>query len=110
MPKFITIGYGDKAGYDRTESRVRDAAHAQDKILLQQGALLGIAGAAVQVRNPDGTGVTTADGPYATSVLPIAGFAIIEADDLADAISKASAVPCAVTHGVVEIWPLTEAV
>ena len=30
MPKFITIGYGDQDGYDRTSSSIRDAAHAQD--------------------------------------------------------------------------------
>jgi hypothetical protein len=30
MPKFITIGYGDQAGYERTAKRVRDDAHAHD--------------------------------------------------------------------------------
>ena len=37
MPKFITIGYGDQAGYDRTQA-VRDAAHAQDAKLVSEGA------------------------------------------------------------------------
>ena len=110
MPKFVTIGYGDKDGHDPTEARVLDAAHAQDKTLRAEGALIGIAGAAVQVRNPGGAGVVTADGPYSTSTLPVAGFAIIEAEDLADAIRKVATVPCAVTYGVVEVWPLTEAV
>jgi len=43
-----------------------------------------------------------------TSALPIAGFAVIEAPDLAAAIEKVSRVPCAVAHGVVEVWPLEE--
>ena len=30
MPRFITIGYGDRSGYDRTAKMVRDAAHAAD--------------------------------------------------------------------------------
>lgn len=30
MPKFITIGYGDREGYDRTPKPLRDKAHAQD--------------------------------------------------------------------------------
>jgi hypothetical protein len=30
MPKFITIGYGDREGYDRTPTAVRDAAHSHD--------------------------------------------------------------------------------
>jgi hypothetical protein len=106
MPKFITIGYGDQAGYDRTPALVRAAAHEQDAKLRSEGALMGIAGTPVQVRNPDATGVATLDGPFMSSALPIAGFAVIEAADLADAIEKVSRVPCAVAHGVVEIWPL----
>lgn len=50
----------------------------------------------------------TLDGPFIWSALPIAGFAIIEATDLADAIEKASHMPCAVAPGVVEVWPLKE--
>lgn len=106
MPKFITIGYGDQQGYQRTPQAVRDAAHQQDARLRSEGALIGIAGAPVQVRNPDATKVETHDGPFMSSALPIAGFAVIEAADLADAVEKVSRVPCAVAHGVVEVWPL----
>lgn len=108
MPRFITIGYGDRAGYDRTPQPVRDAAHAQDAKLQSDGVVMGVAGTPVQVRNPEGRGVETRDGAFMASALPIAGFAIIEAKDLADAIDKISRVPCAVAHGVVEVWPLKE--
>jgi hypothetical protein len=108
MPKFVTIGYGDQAGYDRTAPEVRDAAHAIDANLKQRGALIGIAGAPVQVRNPDAKGVETEAQPFMSSALPIAGFAIIEAADLAEAIDLVSRTPCAVAHGVVEVWPLQE--
>ena len=107
MPRFLTIGYGDRAGYDRTPQAVRDAAHAQDARLQAEGAVIGIAGPPVQVRNPEATGLDTRDGPFMTSALPVAGFAVIEAADLAEAIEKVSTVPCAVAHGVVEVWPLT---
>ncbi len=106
MPKFITIGYGDRAGYDRTAQAVRDAAHAQDAKLVSEGALMGIAGAPVQVRNPGAKGVKTREGPFMSSTLPIAGFALIEAASLEEAVEKISRVPCAVAHGVVEVWPL----
>ena len=106
MAKFITIGYGDQAGYDRTPQAVRDAAHQQDAKLRSEGALMGIAGSPVQVRNPGAAGVETRAGPFMSSDLPVAGFAIIEAADLAEAIQKVSRVPCAVAHGVVEVWPL----
>lgn len=106
MPKFITIGYGDRAGYNRTPQAVRDAAHAEDAKLASEGALIGIAGTPVQVRNPDAAGVETRDGPFMSSALPVAGFAVIEAANLQEALEKVSHVPCAVAHGVVEVWPL----
>jgi len=106
MPKFITIGYGDRAGYERTSIAARNAAHQQDAKLISEGALIGIAGTPVQVRNHDGAGVETREGPFLSSTLPIAGFAVIEAPDLDEAVKKVSGVPCAVAQGVVEVWPL----
>jgi hypothetical protein len=109
MPRFITIGYGDRAGYERTPEPIRNAAHAHDAKLQQQGVVMGIAGEAVQVRNPEAKGVSTTKGAFMSSQLPIAGFAVIEAADIDEAIRIVSLSPCAVAHGVVEVWPLNEA-
>lgn len=108
MPKFVTIGYGDQEGYDRTAPAVRNAAHKHDEELRSCGALMGIAGAPVQVRNPGAEGLQTRDDAFMSSALPIAGFAIIEANDLSSAIELVSRTPCAVAYGVVEVWPLRE--
>jgi hypothetical protein len=108
MPKFITIGYGDREGYDRTNTSVRDAAHAYDAKLVKDGVLMGIAGSPVQVRNHDAAQVVTKDGSYMDSKLPIAGFAIIDAANMAEAVEMVSQVPCAVAQGVVEVWPLAQ--
>lgn len=67
---------------------------------------MGIADSPMQVRNPDAAGLETRDGPFMSSALPVAGFAVIEAANLAEAVEKVSHVPCAVAHGVVEVWPL----
>ncbi|KGD96054.1 transcription initiation protein [Achromobacter sp. RTa] len=108
MPKFVTIGYGTREGYDRTPIAVRNAAHAHDAKLQKDGVLMGIAGKPVQVRNPDAAGAVTEDGPFMGAPLPVAGFAIIEAADLAEAVDMVSRTPCAVAHGVVEVWPLEQ--
>lgn len=108
MPKFMTIGYGDQEGYDRTDAAVRDQAHEHDARLRATGVDMGIADSPVQVRNPDGAGLTVQEGPFMSSALPVAGFAIIEAETLEEAINVASKTPCAVAHGVVEVWPLRE--
>lgn len=42
------------------------------------------------------------------SPLPILGFSIIEAEDIAAAVDIVARTPCAVAHGVVEVWPLQE--
>ena len=108
MPRFVTIGYGDRTGYDATDGKVLEAAHATDRKLSAEGAILGIARQPVQVRNPGDKGVTTKDGPYLKCDLPLAGFGIIEAANLDEAIGKISKSPCAVAQGVVEVWPLEE--
>jgi len=102
----VTIGYGDREGYDRTPVNVRSAAHAHDTELQKRCTLMGMAGEPVQVRNPEAREVQVANGPFMSSSLPIAGFAIIEAADIAAAIDIVSKAPCAVAHGVVEVWPL----
>ena len=106
MATFITIGYGDRRGYERTEPSVRDAAHRHDARLQADGVLMGLAGDPVQVRNHDGAGIQTTHGPFMSSDLPVAGFAVIEADSAEEAARLVSGSPCAVAHGVVEVWPL----
>ena len=106
MAKFITIGYGDQADYDRTDVSVRDAAHARDAQLEASGATVGIAGPPVQVRNHEDLGIHTTDGPFMRSDVPLAGFGVIDAANIDEAVSLVAGTPCAVAYGVVEVWPL----
>ncbi|MFI7214232.1 YciI family protein [Micromonospora maritima] len=108
MPTFITIGYGDQDGYDRTDPAVRDAAHAHDARLRAGGTRMGIAGEPVQVRNHDDAGTEVRGGAFLTSALPVGGFAVIEAASMEEAIEQVAGTPCAVAHGVVEVWPLRD--
>lgn len=108
MAMFITIGYGAAEGYDRTAPAVRDAAHEHDARLRSAGAVMGVAGTPVQVRNPDAAGVHAETGAFMQSSLPVAGFALIEAESLDQAVELVSQTPCAVAHGVVEVWPLDQ--
>jgi hypothetical protein len=109
MATFVTIGYGDQDGYDRTDAAVRDEAHAHDARMVEAGAVAGIAGSPVQVRNHDGARVIVEGGSFMSSALPVAGFGIIEAATIEEAVQLVSKTPCAVAQGVVEVWPLLEA-
>jgi hypothetical protein len=66
------------------------------------------AGSPAQVRNHNGAGTTVENGSFMSSALPVAGFAIIEAATMDEAIQLVSRTSCAVAHGVVEVWPLQE--
>ncbi|MGW6442955.1 YciI family protein [Lentzea sp. NPDC055074] len=107
--KFVTIGYGERAGYDATDQAVRDEAHAHDARLRAAGVEMGVAGAPVRVRNTGGAGTTVEEGAFLRSDLPVAGFAIIEAESVEEAVRMVAGTPCAVAHGVVEVWPLESA-
>ena len=108
MARFVTIGYGDEAGYERTAQEVKDRAHGVDEAMREAGAVSGVAGKPVQVRNHGDAGTTTEDGSFMSSGLPVAGFGLIEAADLDEAIAMVAGTPCAVAYGVVEVWPLDE--
>ena len=47
-------------------------------------------------------------GPFMRAGLPVAGFAVIEAANLEEAVEMVSRTPCAVANGVVEVWPLDQ--
>ena len=85
MAKFVTIGYGDREGYDGTPPDIRKSAHAHDKILQIKGAIIGMAGQPVQVRNTLANGVSITTGAFMNSEMTLAGFAIIDADTLESA-------------------------
>jgi hypothetical protein len=106
MPKFLTIGYGDQAGYDRTSADLKNAAHAHDAEILARGVLMARAGAPVQVRNHENNGIQTTPVAFMQSELPIAGFMVIEAANVDEAVQLVAKTPCAVAFGVVEVWPL----
>jgi hypothetical protein len=107
MAKFVTIAYGDQDGYDRTDPPIRAAAHAHDaRLRATQSGDMGMAGAPVQVRNHAGAGVEVQEGPFMRATLPVAGFAVLEADTLEEAVELAAHSPCAVAYGVIEVWPL----
>ncbi len=106
MAKFLTIGYGDHAGYERTGESLRNEAHADDGELQARGALIARAGAPIQVRNHEDRGVHTEPGAFMQSELPVAGFMVVEAANADEAVQLVAGTPCAVAFGVVEVWPL----
>jgi hypothetical protein len=106
MPKFLTIGYGEREGYDQTPEAMREAAHRNDAELVAGGAEMGMLGEPVRVTNTHQSGVVTERGPFMQVAMPVAGFALIEADSIEEAAAMVAGSPCAVASGVIEVWPV----
>jgi hypothetical protein len=74
---------------------------------VQGGEQLQPASTATTVQVQDGRTLTT-DGPFAETKEALAGYYLLEADDLDAAIELASRIPAARMGGAVEVRPLVE--
>jgi hypothetical protein len=111
--KFMLLIYNDQSLLDALpkgefDSRMRHClAHADDlkgrgKLLDSQ--ILGPPSAAKSVRIRDGR-QTTLDGPFTETKEMIAGFNVVEADNIDEAVRMAAEFPWALT-GCVEVRPM----
>lgn len=105
--KFLCLAYGAEADWRALSADEQAALLAQDEVLRKRGDLVAAAGLAVTtVQSPDGVTRTTPQ-PFAQSRVPLAGFGIIEADDLDEAVRLVAQTPCARAGGAVELRPIT---
>jgi hypothetical protein len=105
--KFLCLAYGRAADWQALSKSDQDALLAQDEILRRRGDLVAaVAPASTVVRAWDGTPSAT-PGPLVDSDLPLAGFGVIEARDLAHAVTLVSDTPCARAGGAVELREIT---
>ena len=101
--KYLCLAYGDEADWARLSKPEQDAMLAQDAVLRDKGALVSAVRPDVHtVRawngKPDVTPAPVADLPRT-----LAGFSVIEARDLAEAVALVKDSPCARANGFVEI-------
>ena len=104
--KFLVLAYGDEKDWVALSPREQQEMLAQDEVLRRRGDLIeAVEPHVTTVRAWDGTPTTT-DRPVAELPAPLAGFGIIEAADLAEAIRLVAGTPCARARGAVEIRPI----
>ncbi len=104
--KYLCLAYGDEAAWNALTKKEQDALLAQDEVLRTRGDLVvAVHNEATVMRAWEGKPTTTG-GPFAHSNLPLAGFGIIEAKDLNEAIALVASTPCARAKGAIEIRPI----
>jgi len=105
--RFLCLAYGDERDWVALSKEEQDEVLAQDEVLRRRGDLVAAVGEGVTVRAWDGTPSTTA-GPIQAGDLPLAGFSVVEARDLDEAIELTKDTPCARARGAVELRPLLD--
>ncbi len=105
--KFLVLAYGAEKDWKALSKREQDELLAQDDVLRGRGDTVAAVERGVTVKAWDRT-PHVAEGPFARSEAPLAGFGVVEARDLDEAVSLVSKTPCAVARGAVEIWPVRD--
>jgi hypothetical protein len=105
--KYLCLAYGAEEDWHALSRAEQNELLAQDDVLRQRGDLVAAVGEATTVRAWDGPPSTT-NGTLAESPVPLAGFSVIEAADIDEAIALIANTPCARARGAVEVRPLLE--
>ena len=104
--KFLCLAYGAEKDWKALTKDEQDALLEQDEVLRRRGALMAAVEPAVKtVRAWDGNPSVT-EGAFARSDLPLAGFSVIEADNIDQAVRLVAGTPCARAKGAIEIRPI----
>lgn len=103
--KFLCLAYGDEAGWNSLSEGEKREALAQDAVIRNRGNLMSaVQGTVTSVRNWGGN-LEVDNEPFARNELPLAGFSVIEAENVDEVIGLVSNTPCARARGVIEIRP-----
>jgi hypothetical protein len=103
--KFLCLAYGDEAGWNSLSEEERREALAHDAVIRDRGNLMSAVQSTVtSVRNWDGH-LKVNNEPFVRNELPLAGFSVIEAENVEEVVELVSNTPCARARGVIEIRP-----
>lgn len=104
--KFLCLAYGAEKDWKALTEDEQDALLAQDEALRRRGALMAAVEPEVTtVRAWDGNPRCTAEA-FARSDVPLAGFSVIEAENVDEAVRLVADTPCARAEGAIEIRPI----
>jgi hypothetical protein len=106
--KFLCLAYGDEKAWNALAEKEQERLLAQDQVLRSRGDVVAaVKPTATTVTAWDGTPNTT-HRAFANPHLPLAGFSIIEAVDLAEVIRLIANTPCARANGAIEVRQIVD--
>jgi len=103
--KFLCLAYGDEAGWNSLSEKEKQEALAQDAKIRDRGNLMSAVKTTVtSVKNWDGH-LEVSNESLAGAKLLLAGFSVIEAENVDAVVKLVSNTPCARAKGFIEIRP-----
>ena len=103
--KFLCLAYGDEEGWNSLSESEKQEVLAQDEVIRNRGNFMtAVKPEVTTIKNWD----KNIEVEKSTSVqgnLPLAGFSIIEADNVEEVITMISNTPCARAKGYIEVRP-----
>jgi hypothetical protein len=106
--RFLCLAYGDGEDWAELSDREQQELLAQDARLLERGDMVAAVDPEGMVVRAWGGKVELGAAPFARGDAPLAGFAIVEADTLEDAIALVKDTPCARAKGAIELRRIME--
>jgi hypothetical protein len=104
--KLLCLAYGAEEDWKALSKEEQAELLAHDEVLRKRGALMAAVEPAVTtVRAWDGTSTVTTE-PFGRLGAPLAGFSIIDADSVEEAVRLVSQTPCARAKGAIEVRPI----
>src|ERR1700728_3629531 len=104
--KFLCLSYGAEKDWKALNTSEQNALLAWDEVIRKRGATMAaLRNAVTTVTAWDGVPVPT-ERPFAESSVPLAGFSIIEAADVAEIARLVAQTPCARAKGAIEVRPI----
>ena len=103
--KFLCLAYGDEAGWNSLSENEKKEVLTQDEIIRNRGNFMTAVKLEVTtVKNWD-KNLEITNSSNAQNRMPLAGFSIIEADNVDEVIKLVSNTPCARAKGYIEVRP-----
>jgi hypothetical protein len=106
--KFLCLAYGGEKDWLELTKQEQEELLAQDEVLRSRGDFLAAVETIVTTVTAWDGSPTTTSGSFAKSSVPLAGFSIIEAADINEAVQLVANTPCARAKGAIEIRPLMQ--
>ena len=101
--KFLCLAYGDEDGWNTLTDGEKSEVLSNDKIIKDRGNLMSAVQTDVTTVKNWNKKLELFDKPFGKQELPLAGFSVIEAENIDEVIKLVADTPCARANGAIEI-------